>query len=192
MVAYADKLIGSIVKNLDEQGLRENTLILFVGDNGTPRGITSYMGDKMIKGGKGMTTNAGTHVPLIANWPGKTPHGSVCDDLIDFTDFSPTLFDASKIKIPAKSIRDGRSFFPQILGERGNPRDWIFCHYNPKWGRWKLKRYVQNKRWKLYQDGRFFDLQNDPLEKNPLKADHLSGEAQKIKRKFQQVLNKMS
>jgi arylsulfatase A len=191
MVTYLDKLVGKIVNKLDEQGLLENSLIFFVGDNGTPREITSKLGDISIEGGKGNTTNAGTHVPFIVNWKGNTQSGMVCDDLIDFTDFLPTILQAANIKNPSDFIKDGVSFFPQLLGQKGNPRDWIFCHYDPKWGQWELKRYVQDKRWKLYQDGIFFDLQNDPLEENPMKPEQLSEEVKNIKRKFEQVLSKM-
>jgi len=83
---------------------------------------------------------------------------------------------------------DGRSFLPQIRGKEGNSRDWIFCHYEPKWGNWQLKRFVQDKRWKLYHNGNFYDLQGDPLEDNPLKIDKLSEEAKQVKRKIQNIL----
>ena len=103
MVEYMDKTIGRIVKKLDEFGLRENTLILFTADNGTPRGITTKMKDgRIIKGGKGLTSNAGTHVALIANWKGTTPAGKVCSDLVDFSDFLPTLADAAGAPLPRK------------------------------------------------------------------------------------------
>jgi arylsulfatase A-like enzyme len=134
MVAYADKIVGRIVKALDELGLREETLLLFTGDNGSPRGINSTMGQKVIKGGKGYTTDAGTHVPLIANWKGTIPVGQTCEDLVDFTDFLPTLLQISGAEFPLDTVLDGRSFVPQLLGKIGNPRDWIFCHYDPKWG----------------------------------------------------------
>lgn len=87
MVEYMDKLIGKLVARLDSLGLRENTLLVFVGDNGTGRGTRSMMGDKLVIGGKGTTTEFGMHVPLIANWPGKVAAGKVHADLVDSTDF---------------------------------------------------------------------------------------------------------
>ena len=128
MVAYMDKIIGRIVRKLDEAGLRENTLLLFTGDNGTPRGITSEMkGGSFINGGKGLTTDAGTHVALIANWKGTIPAGKVCPDLVDFSDILPTIAEASSASVGSEI--DGRSFLPQLRGRRGEPRDWIFIWY---------------------------------------------------------------
>jgi len=95
MVQYTDKMVGKIVSQLEEQGVRDNTLILFTGDNGTLWRITSSTTSGDVKGGKAQMTNAGTHVPLIANWPGITPPGRVVDDLVDFSDFLPTLCDAA-------------------------------------------------------------------------------------------------
>jgi len=100
MVAYMDKIVGKILHKLDNLGLREQTLVLFTGDNGTPRTIASKVGDQTIQGGKGLTIDTGTHVPLIASWKGTALKGTVCDDLIDFTDILPTLLDAAKIKPP--------------------------------------------------------------------------------------------
>ena len=193
MVEYTDQIVGRIVKNLDRLGLRENTLILFTGDNGAMRGISSQVGNRIIIGAKALTTDAGTHVPLVANWKGKIPEDVVCDDLIDFTDFLPTLLDAADTQAPSGSVADGRSFLPQLFGEKGNPREWIFCHYQPKWGQWKttLKRFVHNKQWKIYDDGSIFDLSADILEENPLNREQLNPDVQNIITKFEKVLDQM-
>ena len=191
MVEYADTLVGRIVKNLDELGLRDNTIVLFTSDNGTMRGITSQIGERTVIGAKGLTTDAGTHVPLIANWEGHFPGGLICDDLIDFTDFLPTLLDAAGKNVPPGFVSDGRSFWPQLFGKKGRPRDWIFCHYDPKWGQWPKSRYVQNKEWKLYEDGRIFDLQKDILELNPLDRKLLGPDVKEIIKEFEDVLARM-
>ncbi|MEX0359720.1 MAG: sulfatase-like hydrolase/transferase, partial [Allomuricauda sp.] len=68
MVGYMDKLVGRIVNATESLGIRENTLILFIGDNGTDRDVTSLINSEPLKGEKGYTTDAGTHVPFIANW----------------------------------------------------------------------------------------------------------------------------
>jgi arylsulfatase A len=188
MVEYADLLVGRIVKNLDDLGLREKTLVLFTADNGTMRGVPSQIGDRTIIGAKGLTTDAGTHVPLVANWRGTVPGGSVCDDLIDLTDFLPTLLDIGGVRAPSDFAVDGRSFLSQLLGKKGDPREWIFCHYDPKWGDWPLSRYVQNKDWKLYEDGRFFDLKADILEQNPLDCSQLNKVNQRTFEKFKDAL----
>jgi len=71
MTAYMDKMVGRIIAKLDELGIRDNTLLLFLGDNGTNTGIISRFQGTDYKGGKGTTTSHGTHVPLIASWPGR-------------------------------------------------------------------------------------------------------------------------
>jgi arylsulfatase A len=141
-----DVLVGRIVSTLDELGLRENTLILFTTDNGTPREfitrvvngkykeepISSKLGDKTVVGGKGKLTDAGTKVPLIANWLGTTPAGRVCDDLIDFSDFMPTFAELAGTTPPKDRPIDGVSFAPQLMGKRGNPRQWAYCQRGGK------------------------------------------------------------
>lgn len=72
MVNYADKLVGKLISKLEELKLRENTLVIFLGDNGTHPVVTSQWRGKPYAGGKGKQTGNGSHVPLIVNWPKKT------------------------------------------------------------------------------------------------------------------------
>lgn len=189
MVSYMDGIVGRIVAKIDELKLSNDTLIIFTGDNGTHPTITTMTKDGPYKGDKGNTTIAGTHVPLIARWTGRTPSGSTCDDLIDFTDFMPTMAELSRAKLPANHPRDGRSFAARLTGGKATPREWVFCDYNPRWGRFKPARWVMNKRWKLYEDGRFFDIASDPREQVPI-TDRTPETEQTIGR-FRQVLSKM-
>lgn len=181
MVTYMDKIVGRIIRKIDELGLRENTLVLFTGDNGTNKNIKSKMSDgQVIQGDKGNTTDAGTRVPLIANWPGVIPPGKVCGDLVDFSDFVPTFADLTGASIPDGMILDGQSFLPQLQGKKGKPREWIFCHYDPKWlGRKEAVRFVRDKRWKLYDNGDLFDVSADTLERNPNPAGQEAVSARK-------------
>lgn len=176
MVAYMDKLVGKLVARLDALGLREQTLILFVGDNGTGRGTRSTMGDREVIGGKGTTTAAGMHVPLIANWPGQVVANTVCADLLDGTDFLPTLLEAAGQPLPTGL--DGRSFLPQLRGKRGRPREWSYSWYSPRQGaNLNVREFAFNERFKLYRTGEFFDLSKDVEEKHPLKVSVLEGDA---------------
>lgn len=161
MVSSMDDMVGKLVAALDRLGLRENTLILFTADNGSPTSEVTLLGDRNIKGGKAKLTDNGTRVPLIANWPGKVPAGRVNDDLIDFSDFLPTLAAFCNAKLPADRTIDGQSFAPQILGQVGTPREWVFTE-------WSGRSWVRNKRWKLYRRGQLYDLRKDPDEKHPL------------------------
>lgn len=69
-------------------------------------------------------TDRGTHVPLIVQWPGHIKANTKCDDLVDFSDFLPTICDLAKVPLPKQEIQ-GRSFVPQLFSRRGNPREWI-------------------------------------------------------------------
>lgn len=188
MVAYTDKLIGKLVARLDELGLRDNTLILFLGDNGTGRGTRSMMGDKLVGGGKGTMTHTGMHVPLVANWPGKITSSKVSPDLVDSTDFLPTLCDAAGVPLPAGLKIDGRSFWPQLRSEKGRPRDWYYCWYGPHDA--FIGEFAANQRYKLYRDGKFFDLGKDLDEKQPLKVNGLEGEAAAAAKLLQGALDR--
>ena len=195
MVAYMDKIIGQIVGKLDEVGVREKTLIMFTGDNGTPRGIASQMKDgSTIAGGKGMTTDAGTHVALVANWKGKIQSGKVCSDLVDFSDIVPTIAEAAGATVSWDI--DGRSFLPQLRGKRGNPREWIYIWYRRNPGD-PLFRFARDKRWKLYDSGKYpragklFDVSADVLEENPIGPGAGGKEAAVARKKLQTVLDSM-
>lgn len=177
MVAYMDKLIGKLATRLDELGLRDNTLLLFVGDNGTGAGTRSVMEDKVVIGGKGSTTETGMHVPLIASWPGKIASGKVCSDLVDSTDFLPTICAAAGITLSKDAKLDGQSFLPQLRGETGTPRSWIYSWYSPRGE--QLREFAFNHHYKLYRSGEFFDLAADPAEKKPLTVSSLTGPAAK-------------
>jgi arylsulfatase A len=191
MMAYMDKQVGRIVKKVDELGIRDNTVILFIGDNGTDRDVTSKWNGQSIKGEKGYTLEAGTHVPFIANWKGKIQPNQVNENLVDFTDFFPSLMDLAKVDVSQSQFTDGISFYPQLLGEKSKTRDWVFCSYAPNWGKFTPKTYVQNTEWKLYKTGEFYNFKNDLYEKNSISDANLTGEQLALKASFQKVLGGM-
>lgn len=125
MVAYMDKCVGRLMDAVEKAGVADNTMFVFVADNGTQRPLTNKMQDgTIVKGGKGTMTDLGTRVPLIVRWPGKIQAGSACADMIDFSDFLPTLLDVAEVPLPDARL-DGQTFLPQLLGEPGSPRSWI-------------------------------------------------------------------
>lgn len=157
-VAYMDKLVGRLMAELDRQGLREKTLVIFTGDNGTygkeaPR---STISGRELCGSKGMLLEGGSRVPLIASWPGRVPAGRVCDDLVGLVDILPTLADVAGADLPAGLVIDGRSFAPQLRGEPGTPRDWMFVMLGRHW-------YVRDAGWKLTDTGDLFDMRDAPF-----------------------------
>ncbi|MEO1998255.1 MAG: sulfatase-like hydrolase/transferase [Planctomycetaceae bacterium] len=190
MVSYTDKLVGKLDKTLADLGIRDNTLLIFTCDNGTYTGITSPFQGKQVKGGKGSTPNAGTHVPMVASWPGTIPAGSVSQDLIDFSDLLPTIAAAGGGRVPTDRKIDGRSFLPQLTGQPGNPRDWVFCWYERNGKRdGKVQRFARNQTYKLYHDGRFYDIPADELEQKKLTPDQIDTKTSHVRARLQAVID---
>jgi arylsulfatase A len=158
-IAYMDKLVGKLIDELERQKLRENTLIIFFGDNGTGSKYAEHstIGGRRLSGQKGSMLECGGLVPMIVNWPGTTPAGKVNTDLIDSTDFLPTFAELTGAKLPEGKHIDGRSFLPQVRGEQGKLREWIFVELGNQW-------YVREQKWKLNRSGQLFDMSNAPFE----------------------------
>jgi len=186
-IAYMDKLVGKLLNTLDELKLRENTLIVLMGDNGTASQYAgrSTIGGKALSGKKGTMLECGSLVPTIANWPGVIEAGKVNDLLIDSSDILPTFADLAGAKLPTKNIIDGRSFLPQLLGKKGNPREWIFIELGNKW-------YVREAKWKLNREGELFDMSNAPFEEKLVTDIKTNKEASQAHDRLQKVLQELS
>ena len=200
MMAVTDDMVGRLVGALNEMQIREQTVILFTTDNGTA-GATyltvneagkmiqarnvSVRDGKVVPGGKGRFDDTGTRVPLIANWPGRIPPGSQTSSLVDMTDFLPTLKELAKA--PADGVlRDGVSFASELNGSEGRSRRrWIHLQH-------RARRGVRSRDWKLYDDGRFFDLRTDPMESKPLNVAELRDEAKRHHVELQAVLSEVA
>lgn len=190
MTAYMDKMVGRLDAKLGELGIRDQTLLLFIGDNGTGRGVTSRFKGADYPGGKGTTTARGYHVPFIASWPSVMKQGRISSDLISSTDFLPTICAAAGIPVPADV--DGVSFLPQLRGEKGAPREWLYSWYSPRQGAdLTVREFAFTRDAKLYRDGRFFDLAADPDEKNALEVGKLSGTAASAAKNLQAALDQL-
>lgn len=200
MVAYMDAQVGQLDNELKRLGLRENTLLLLTGDNGTGRGVVTELDDGSEQDGeKGSTTRAGMHVPLIASWPGRFASGIVSDDLVDMTDLLPTVLQVAGVKPPADKPFDGRSILPQLEGKPGNPRDWIYSYWVPlrenqtaHLGTRGAVEQAFDRRYKLYSTGEFFDVEKDPDEQRPEKTSDLKGEAAQGAVRLQKALDQFS
>ena len=185
--AYMDKLVGNLVDELERQKLSDNTILIFVGDNGTAKtpAARSTIGGKRLIGEKGTMLEGGALVPLIVYWPGVTPKGKVCDDLIDSTDFLPTLAEIAGVQLPKDKVFDGRSLVPQLRGQKGTPRDWIFIELAKNW-------YVREASWKLNQSGELFDMSGSPFKEILVPADKENPEAAAARQRLQAVLDKLN
>jgi len=197
MAESMDRQVGKLVEALDELGLRKNTLILFLTDNGTPKSyiatakdgklirksFTSEYKGEPIRGGKGSLDDRGTRVPWIANWKGNIEPGQVVDDLVDVSDLLPTLADIAGAPLPKGVELDGASFAARLRATGAGPREWVHAEH-------RGRRFVRNRRYKLYASGRFYNVKQDPREKHPLGED-LSQEAAKAKRRLEQALKQV-
>jgi len=179
MVESMDDMVGKLVTKIDQLGLRESTIILFTGDNGTAKRsklrhiegrkyetekVYSIRNGKRIPGGKGTLLDIGTNVPLIANWPGRIKAGISNDNLVDFSDWLPTLAELGATKVSHKI--DGISFAPALFGLSGSKWNVISVAFSESKGG---KAWVRTQRYKLYNNGNFYDVRNDAMEKKPLK-----------------------
>jgi arylsulfatase A len=185
-VAYMDKLVGKLILTLEELKLRENTLIVFMGDNGTANEQyqKATIGGKLLSGKKGSMLEGGSLVPMIANWPGVISPNKTNDDLIDGSDILPTLANIAGAKLPDNKVLDGRSFVPQLKGQKGNPREWIFMELGNDW-------YVREAQWKLNRAGELFDMHNAPFEEPQITSDKQDAAAIAAKNRLQAVLDKL-
>lgn len=117
MVMRTDDEVGRLLDALDKAGIAENTLVVFMSDNG-PHPIAG--------GGKAFVIDAGTRVPLIMRWPGHIKPGSVSDALAMSVDIYPTLVDAASEQMPEGVVFDGKSLLPVLRGEVGKIHDYTY------------------------------------------------------------------
>ena len=185
--AYMDKLVGKLLKTLDDLKLRKNTLIVFMGDNGTASQYADRgtIGGKALSGKKGTMLECGSLVPTIANWPGVIDGGKTSDLLIDSTDLLPTFADLAGAKLPNNRVIDGHSFLPQLLGKKGNSREWIFIELGNKW-------YVRDTKWKLNREDELFDMSNSPFEEKLVTNYSDNKEASEAFHRLKATLNTLS
>lgn len=189
MVAEMDKIVGKINRKLEELGIENNTLVIFTGDNGTDEPIVSYLNGRKVAGSKGKSTDAGTRVPLIVKWPDVIKANSVNTSLIDFSDFLPTICEAATIEAVDTLDIDGRSFLPQLRGEKGNSREWIYNWYSRSGEVSEARVFARNHRYKLYESGEFYEIPEDYEELNPLDLEKLDSNAKDIYQSLSEVLD---
>jgi arylsulfatase A len=183
--------VGNINAKLEALGITDNTLVIFTGDNGTDTPVVSRFKGRDVAGAKLESTDAGTRVPLIAKWPGVIKAGTTNSDLIDFTDFMPTMLNAGNIEIADSLDLDGVSFLPQLKGEAGMPRKWIYSWYlNP--AKKEPRVFARNHQYKLYETGEFYDVPNDYQEKHSIVFDNLSEGAKAVYVELRSVLSNYS
>ena len=105
------------------------------------------------------------------------------DRLVEFSDVLPTVAEAAGIGAPGG--HDGASFLAELHGRAAGPRDPIYIYYWPRPEKGKPTRFTRDRRWKLYGDGRLFDVENDVFEKSPVAGQ------EEVRERLQGVLDRM-
>ena len=115
-IAYMDKLVGKLLAELERLKLRDNTVLFFMGDNGTAKAASDLatIGGRRLIGQKGGMEEGGGLVPFIISWKGVTPAGKLNENFTDASDLLPTFAEIAGAPLPENRIIDGKSLFPQI------------------------------------------------------------------------------
>ncbi len=184
-IAYMDKQVGALVAELEKLGLREKTLVIFSGDNGTALTFPSTIGGRMINGKKASMLEGGSRVPLIASWPGVTPAGKVNKDIVNFTDMLATFVELGGAKLPEGFKYDSRSIAPQLRGEKGTPREWAYVQLGAKW-------FVREPGWKMNESGELFDMSDAPFVEKPVAAAADTGASKAARARLTAVLAELN
>ena len=129
-VEYCDKIVGRLLKTLDDLGIRENTLVVFIGDNGTQFA------------GKTTVTEWGPHTPCMVSCPGTVQKGVVSGEMADITDILPTLVEYAGFQPRNHASLDGKSLLPYLTGKTKTTKEYAITYY----GNFRI---VRNKEWLL-------------------------------------------
>ncbi|MDH4444908.1 MAG: sulfatase-like hydrolase/transferase [Akkermansiaceae bacterium] len=186
-INYMDKLVGRLSAALERLKLTENTLVIFVGDNGVHPGEAdrSTIHGRRLSGAKGTMLEGGSLVPCIASWPGTIPAANSSSALTDFSDFLPTLAELAGGKLPEGVTIDGRSLAPILKGEVGYPRESIFVQLGRNW-------YARESSWKLTHSNELFDMSDAPFVEKAVAADSTDPEAVAARKRLQAKLNQLN
>jgi len=187
-VMQTDAVVGQILQALEEQGLAENTLVIFTSDNGCTGRVRRFHDEKGHRSNgdwRGWKTNiweGGHRIPFIARWPGRISPGSTSAQLIGLGDLMATCAQILGKSLPANAGEDSVSILPALLGEDRAPlRDAVVNHsgdgkFAIRQGNWKLELCsgsggsVQPDRRGL-PNVQLYDLAEDPGEQTNLQAE---------------------
>ncbi len=139
-LADLDDSVGAVLDALKQNGLDENTLVIFTSDNGATFGGSTGG----LRGMKGSSYEGGYRVPLIARWPGRIPAGHLSAQHAVMMDVFATVLAAAGVAAPADRVIDGRDIMPLLTSDARSPHEVIFGHQNSKLAT------VRDARWKLH------------------------------------------
>jgi arylsulfatase A-like enzyme len=142
MTSALDDAVGKIVQTLKDTGIDDNTLIIFLNDNGGPI-YTQVQSNGRLRLGKLFLFEGGIRVPMIVRWPGALQPGSVYRKPVSSLDVFPTACAAARIGLPSGLSLDGMDLLPYLKGDNANsPHDTLFWSNGPnkavRLGNWKM------------------------------------------------------
>ncbi len=175
MIEGMDKSLGDILAALDRLGVADNTVVLFMSDNGSP---SQCPRNPPLRGHKLTPYEGGVREPMIVKWPGVTKPGAVCRDTVVIEDFFPTILELAGAEWRGKTVQtvDGVSFVPLLRQSGGTPADRAFVWHFPnnyggqapfsaiRAGPWKLIYHHADRKLEL------FNIDDDVSEKDDLSA----------------------
>ena len=167
MVLSVDRGVGKIRQALKDNGIDDNTIIIFTSDNGAPNNLGLPNVNKPYRGWKTTFFEGGVHIPFIVSYPKGLQEGQTYNGRISNVDIFATLGALTNATLPSDRKMDGENILPYLMGEQeGEPNRPLFCKSGTysfliKNG-WKLQvDELQDKQW-------LFDLNTDPTEQNNL------------------------
>ena len=178
MLTSMDRGIGKIIQKLKDTGLVENTIIIFLSDNGGPT-LELTSSNLPLRGGKGQMYEGGIRIPFMMQWNGKIPAGMVYDKPVISLDILPTVAVAARAEVTHDI--DGVDLMPYLVGNKSNqPHEYLFWRQNEKTALrmqdWKIVNHSldkSNSAWRLYKLGDDIGETNDLKKKFPKKFDEL-------------------
>jgi arylsulfatase A-like enzyme len=166
MLEAEDNAIGKVLDELKQRKLDQNTVLVFVSDNGGARNNASNNG--ALRDYKQSVYEGGIRIPFIISWPGRLRENSVCREPVMFMDIMPTIAAAVGASLPPGRALEGRNMLPLLTGKAAGPlHDALF------WDGAEQKTAVRSGRWKLVNNQgkiELFDLESDIGEKTDLAA----------------------
>jgi arylsulfatase A len=181
MVASLDQSVGRVMDHLTAKGLADNTVLIFLSDNGGYLG--QYDGQACtnnapLRSGKGSVYEGGLRIPLIVRWPGVTTPGGTSEEPVHCMDLHATIAQAATLPSQTAAGLDGLSLVPLLEGSAISlPREALFAHYPHYYPTTTPASAVRARDWKLieyYEDGRqeLYNLRDDPGEQHDLSQQH--------------------
>jgi arylsulfatase A len=168
MITHMDEAVARLLAALDEAGKRDDTLVIFLGDNG---GVSRHT-RLWLRGGKGSPFEGGLRVPAFFRWPGKIPAAKSPDAMTSHLDILPTLCAIVGIDPPGGRIIDGKSLWPLLqTGAGESPHERLFHVWDRHRPSIERGWSVTEARWKLTYEG-LYDLEADRSEKHDVSKRH--------------------